>query len=321
MGAASVGSRAIIGSFYNRLETLTMTSWINQISMYFASNQSSEEYKWLGMSPRMREWIGGRHAKGLRDNGLTIINKKYEATLELDVDEMRRDKTGQIMIRLNEMALGTIEHWASLLSLFIDAGEGTTYGNAYDGVPFFSASHSNGDSGTWKNLLTSGDVSALNIASATNPTPTEFSKAIFAVITYLMKNVKDDQGQLFNKTARNWVVTTGSPDIFVPLEQAVSNRVVIDTGGAAYDNPMPQSKFRVSAEFNPELTAFNGFYITRIDSITKPFIRQEEVGVTMSAVGEGSELEFENDVHHYGVKALRNVGYAYPELMTKATFD
>ncbi len=321
MGASTLGSRAIIGTFYNRLEVLTGASWVNALSMYFASNQASEDYKWLGMSPRMREWVGGRHAKGLRENGLTIINKKYEATLELDVDEMRRDKTGQIMIRLDEMAMGTVEHWATLLSLFIDAGEGTTYGNAYDAVPFFSASHSNGDSGTWKNLLTSSEVPALNVSTASAPTPTEFAKAIFAVIAYLMKNVKDDQGQMFNKTARNWAVMVGSPDIYVPLEQATTNRVVIDTGGAAYDNPMPQSKFKVSAEFNPELTSFNGFYITRTDSIVKPFIRQEEVGVKMSAVAEGSELEFENDVHHYGIKALRNVGYGYPELMAKCTFD
>ena len=321
MGASGLGSRGIIGSFYNRLETLSGVSWINLLAMYIATNQGSEEYKWLGMSPRMREWIGGRHAKGLRENGLTIVNKTYEATLELDVDEIRRDKTGQIDIRINELAIGTIEHWATLLSLFIDAGTGTTYGNAYDGIPFFSASHSNGDSGTWKNLLTSSEVSELNIATAATPTPTEFAKAIFGTIAYLMKNIKDDQGQMFNKSARNWLVMTGAPSIYVALEQAVSNRTVIDTGGAAYDNPLPQSKFKVTAEFNPELTSFNGFYISRIDSVVKPFIQQEEMGVQMSAIAEGSELEFESNVHHYGVKALRNVGYGYPELMAKCTFD
>jgi phage major head subunit gpT-like protein len=31
----------------------------------------------------------------------------------------------------------------------------------------------------------------------------------------------------------------------------------------------------------------------------------------MAAIAEGSALEFDNDVHHYGIKAMRNVGYGY----------
>jgi len=72
-------------------------AWINAISNYFTSDQASEEYAWLGMSPVMREWIGGRNAKGFRENNLTIKNKHYEATLEYLVRDLRRDKTGHII--------------------------------------------------------------------------------------------------------------------------------------------------------------------------------------------------------------------------------
>jgi len=31
----------------------------------------------------------------------------------------------------------------------------------------------------------------------------------------------------------------------------------------------------------------------------------------VAAVAEGSELEFDKDIHRYGIKAIRNVGYGY----------
>ena len=36
-----------------------------------------------------------------------------------------------------------------------------------------------------------------------------------------------------------------------------------------------------------------------------------DVNINGAAVAEGSELEFTDNKHHYGVKAIRNVGYGY----------
>src|ERR1051325_10023746 len=122
MSALGLSSRAIIGSFYARLEQNTGASWIPLVSMLFNSDQDSETYKWLGMSPQMREWIGGRNAKGFRENAITIPNLHYEATMEVLLREMRRDKTGQVMVRINELADRTLSHWAKLLSTLIVNG-------------------------------------------------------------------------------------------------------------------------------------------------------------------------------------------------------
>src|SRR4051812_19004368 len=133
MSAQGLSSRAIIGSFYARLEQNPGLEWINGVSMRFQSDQPSETYKWLGQVPQMREWIGGRNPKGFRENGITIENKHYEATLEILVKEMRRDKTGQVMVRVNELADRTNDHWAKLLSTLILNGASTV---CYDGQYF-----------------------------------------------------------------------------------------------------------------------------------------------------------------------------------------
>ena len=87
--------------------------------------RNRKPHKWLGMSPAMREWTGGRQPRGMRASGITIPNKKYESTLEVMMDEIRRDKTGQVMIRVQEQAERANAHWASLLSTLIIAGEST----------------------------------------------------------------------------------------------------------------------------------------------------------------------------------------------------
>ena len=94
MSAIGLSSRAIIGEFYKTLSRDNGAAWIPALSMLFKSDQESETYKWLGQTPAMREWVGGRNAKGFRENGLTIANKHYEATMEALIREVRRDKTG-----------------------------------------------------------------------------------------------------------------------------------------------------------------------------------------------------------------------------------
>jgi len=111
-----ITSKGVIGSFYAALRQDLGMSWIPGLSMLFNSTQETETYKWLGMVPGMREWIGGRQPKGFRENGITITNKKYESTLEVNVDDLRRDKTGQLRVRIAEQARRANAHWASLMS-------------------------------------------------------------------------------------------------------------------------------------------------------------------------------------------------------------
>jgi len=319
MSASVLGSRAIIGEFYNRLQGYVGSSWIPLISMLFNSDQESETYKWLGMVPALREWLGGRQAKGFRDNGLTITNKTFEATLEVLVDELRRDKTGQLMVRIGELATRTGEHWGKLLSTLISNGTGSTSGLCYDGQYFFDSDHSEGDSGTQLNLLTSTQVAALDVTTATAPTPVEASKAILGVIGYMLA-YKDDQGEPMNSGARQFLVMT-SPVLWQFLAPAIYNPLVNGGETNALSGLMASTDFKIDVVANPRLSYTTQFVTFRTDAATKAFIRQEEEGVTVSAVAEGSEEEFKNNRHLYGVKAIRNVGYGYWQYVSHATLS
>src|SRR5687768_17186974 len=97
-----LSSRAIRGMYYARLEADPGMAWIDGVSNSFGSDQGSEVYNFLGQSPAMREWIGGRQPKGFSGQGITIVNKHYEATIEVRKTDARRDKTGQLQARMAE---------------------------------------------------------------------------------------------------------------------------------------------------------------------------------------------------------------------------
>lgn len=299
MGASSLSSRAIIGEFYKTLEQDLGGSWVGGVSRLFNSDQESETYKWLGMAPSMREWIGGRNARGFRENGITIANKKFEATLEVLVDEIRRDKTGQVMTRVRELAERANSHWASLLSTLIIAGESTA---CYDGQYFFDTDHSEGDSGSQSNDITN------DITTTTAPTAGEMQTSIL-LATQAILGFKDDQGEPMNENAREFAVMVPVPYL-AAASAALGATVISQTS----NNIMALGSlggFEYNLAVNPRLTWTTKFAVFRTDGAVSALIRQEEEAIKVNAIAEGSEEEFKNDRHLYGVKASRNVGYGY----------
>ncbi|MEI8350089.1 MAG: Mu-like prophage major head subunit gpT family protein [Candidatus Omnitrophota bacterium] len=315
MDQSGLSSRAIIGKFFEILETSKDTAWPFRVGMEIPSNQESETYKWLGFAPALREWIGGRQAKGLRENGITIKNKKYEATLEIDVDDLRRDKTGQINIRIAELADRVNAHWGSLLSTLIANGGATV---CYDGQYFFDNDHSEGDSGTLSNLLTVSDYGDLNVTTAADPTANEMAKVILKMIQHIY-SLKDDQGEPMNENAKAFMIMVPVNMWAAGLQAASSN--LLSTGTGAIDNPLKNGGFSLDVIANPRLSTTTVLYAFRTDGRAKPFILQNEEDIKVDAISEGSEEEIKNNRHLYCVKTLRNVGYGYWQQAIKATLS
>lgn len=312
MSAQGLGSRAIIGYIIDAMDQPQSGSWVESLSNVFNSDQSSEEYKWLGTSPLLREWVGGRQAKGFRENGFIIRNKTFEATLEVLVDEIRRDKTGQVMMRINQLAERAMDHDARLLSSLILSGEASL---CYDGQFFFDTDHVEGDSGTQDNDL------SLNIGTPDSPTSAEMEGAILDA-TEQMFGFKDDQGEPINGSAREFLVMAPVNHLKA-VAGALGTSVIIE-GGASRNNMIQAvgslGGFNYRMAINPRLTNNDRFYLFRTDGISKPFIRQIEEDLTIAAQAEGSSEEFLNNRHLYGIKKIGNVGFGIWQGAVLTTF-
>lgn len=309
MSLNELSSRAIIGLYYKRLEQKTGMEWIEVISNYFTSDQESETYKWLGQVPVMREWIGGRQAKGFSSNGLTIENKHFEGTLEIATKDLRRDKTNQIKARINEFADRTNSHWAQILSKLIINGESTV---CYDGQYYFDTDHQEGKSGVQSNNLQVNLTDLIDIidggkvGAAISPSEAAIRLVILKAIQQIL-SFKDDQGEAMNENASQFLVVVPTSLWHV----AKTAMAVPLTVGGSTNAIKVLNELNISIAQNPRLNWTDKLAVFRTDSAIKPFIRQEEEGVKLKAIAEGSELEFKEDKHWYGVDTWRNVGYGY----------
>ncbi|MCG8434460.1 MAG: Mu-like prophage major head subunit gpT family protein [Gammaproteobacteria bacterium] len=307
MSAQGLGSRAIIGRMWLRLEQ-GAAGWVNRLSMEIDSDQESETHKWLGMSPQMREWIGGRLVHGLREFGVTIENKDFEATIEILTKEIRRDKTGQIMIRVDNLADRVNSHGAKLLTELVVAGESSV---CYDGQFFFDTDHAEGSSGTQSNDITT-DISALPIPADEQGSPTVPSSKVMrsAILRSVqqMYGFKDDQGEPMNEGASEFLIMVPTP--FWEASVTAVNLPTLNNESNLIPN-LPGLSFSVLP--NPRLPWTDKFATFRADMSdgVKPFIKQEEQPLNVSAQAENSPEEFYNKRHVYGVDWIGNYGYGF----------
>ena len=285
-------TKGLRSEFFNRFDAVT--THFQDLTTRIESNSDRETYKWLGTVPRMREWGTGRKAQGLRTESYSVENLKYEATLEIDRDEIADDQTGQIRLRIAELADRAASHKDYQTSQLLINGESAGF-NSYDGVSFFNDAHVSGASGSQDNKLT---------ASATSPdapTTAEFKIALASAISQML-SFKDDQGQPMSITASGLVCIVPTTMFFSALE-AVNATLVQNTSNVL------QGVARVIAL--PWLTDASKWYLLKTDGVIRPLIFQDREPIEFSALTEDSDEGFRREKFLYGVRARYRLTYGY----------
>ena len=285
-------TRGLRSEFFQRFEAAT--THYQELATRIQSSSESETYKWLGSVPRMREWGTGRVARGLGTESYSVENLKYESTLEVDRDEISDDKTGQIRIRIGELAVRAATHKDYLISQLLINGESSGF-NSYDGVSFFNDAHVSGSSGSQDNMLTS------TADDPDNPTTDEFKAALKDAIGTLM-GFKDDQGDPMSISATGLVCVVPTTMYLTALE-AVSATIVSSTSNVV------EGGARIIAF--PWLTNQSKWYLLKTDGVIRSFIFQDREPVEFTALTEESDEGFRREKFLYGVRARYCIAYGY----------
>ena len=115
----------------------------------------------------------------------------------------------------------------------------------------------------------------------------------------------DDQGEPLNETASNFLV-------WVPTTYGRAARTAVGANlHYAEDNPLRFGNFTVDVVATPRNTETDALHVFRTDGERRSVVRMEREMLNTSAVAEGSELEFNERKHRYGVDAVRGVGYGH----------
>jgi hypothetical protein len=143
-------------------------------------------------------------------------------------------------------------------------------------------------------------------------TATEAANIINETLSYMM-TLTDDQGEPVNQEQGGHVVIVVTK---VNHRTAFELAITLNNLNQSTDNPVNVSRrkgFTFEVVYAPgRLTAANTvkFFMGQPGSVYSALILQDELGgVQTQLVGAGSEEEFWNDRHVFGVKAIRGVGY------------
>jgi phage major head subunit gpT-like protein len=294
-------TKGLRSEFFDRLEA-TQTNY-QDLTSRIQSNSDSETYRWLGSVPRMREWGTGRVARGLRTESYSVENLKYEATIEVDRDEISDDKTGQIRVRVGELAQRAATHKDFLIAQLLINGETSGF-NSYDGVPFFSGDHESGESGAQNNKLTA-DANDPDM-----PTTEEFKSAMRMAIAAVLA-FKDDRGEPLSLSTSGLVCVVPTAMYLTALE-AVNSTIVNNTSNVL------QGAARIIAF--PWLSDASKWYLLKTDGVVRPLIFQDREPVEFTALSEDSDEGFRREKFLYGVRARYRITYGYWQYAARVNF-
>jgi phage major head subunit gpT-like protein len=107
-------------------------------AMTVPSGGRENHYPWLGVAPKLREWLGDRVVKNLEAHDYSIVNRKYETTVAVKREDIDDDLTGTMRPVFERMGQSAAQHPDELVYAQLISG-GTELG--YDGQPFFDATH------------------------------------------------------------------------------------------------------------------------------------------------------------------------------------
>lgn len=264
--------------------------------METVSTSNKEGYGWLGQSPSLTEWTDERKLKALGEFEYEIPNKDYEATLSVDRNAIDDDQLGNVKVRIDDLARKARIHPRKL---FIEALEAGDTEICYDGQPFFSASHEEGESGVQSNLQT-GTGTTLALLKA------DIDKAEAELLSF-----KDDTGEPWNE---------GEVKIGIVCHPKLKRMFEELNTLGQINNSDNGMKGRISQiTYSSRLSDENDYYLADISEGMKPVIMQKRQDPVFRALEGESDGGFMRKQYLYGIDYRVGFGYGLWQKMIKIT--
>lgn len=281
MGLQSSLAKGLLTNFFEGFNG-TEVAW-DKVATKVPSTARSETYGWIGSIPRMRQMNGERVPKKLAEYSYTIVNKEFEASIEVDHADLKDEQTGQYGVLARSIGEAAKSYPDELVfQTLIPNGDSTL---CYDGQYFFDTDHPIGELGTTQsNKLTSAlDATAFNTARS------------------MLRTMQDDFGRpSFNNNADLLLVVPPA------LESTAQTILEADFNSSGATNIYKGNARILVCNW---LTDTNNWYLLNTAGTIKPFIVQEREFIPFEALEDGSEPNFMRKKNYYGTYWRGNAGY------------
>lgn len=289
----SIGSAFIsIKTLFNNAFAAAPSVW-QKIAMRVPSTTGQNDYAWLSKFPKMRRWIGDKNVKALEASSYTVKNEDFEATVEVDRNDIEDDNLGIY----NPQAQMAGESAAQLPDeLIFEVVNGGFVKTCFDGQYFFDVDHKVKNADGVEESVSNKGTKALSIATQAA------ARDSYGAARTAMRKFKDDEGRPLNITPNVLLVP--------PALEDVANALM--TADRLEDGKANPYKGTAEVVCDARLISDTAWFLLDTTKPIKPFIYQErKAPVFVNQVDMASDDVFNRRKYKFGAEARAAAGYGF----------
>ena len=265
-------------------------------TMLVPSGSGQNDYTWLSRFPKMRKWLGDKVLKSLAAFKYTVVNDDWEATVEVDRNDVEDDSLGIYGPQAQEAGFS-----AKQLPDEIDADlKNDAFENeCYDGQYFYDSDHD----------VAGASVSNLGTA-ALSAASTALAAASYGAARLAIMSFTDDE-------ERPLALIPDLLEVGPALE--TTGKLLLENEKLTDESPNPY-KGTATLLVNPRITSTTQWMLHVTNRPVKPFIYQErKKPVFVQQTTPDSDSVFMRKKFRFGAEARAAGGYGLWQLSYGST--
>jgi phage major head subunit gpT-like protein len=280
---------------FNKAFEAAPSLW-EKTTMKVPSGSGQNDYTWLSRFPKMIKWLGSKTIKALEAFSYTVVNDDYEATVEVDRNDIDDDSLGMYAPQAQEAGFSSKQ-----LPDEIDAElKNDSFTNlCFDGQYFYDTDHSVAGSS-----VSNKGTAALSAANKAG-VAASYGAARLAIMSFT-----DDEERPLGLI----------PDLLeVPPALEATGKLICNNPKLEDDKPNP---YYGTAELlvNPRLTSSTAWFLHVTSRPLKPFIYQErKAPVFVQQTSPDSDDVYMRKKFKFGAEARAAGGYGLWQLSYGST--
>ncbi len=255
-------------------------------TMKVPSGSSQNDYTWLSRFPKMRKWLGDKVLKTLEAFKYTIVNDDFEATVEVDRNDIEDDNIGIYGPQAQEAGYSSKQLPDELDA---DLKNDAFTNECYDGQYFYDTDHDVAGSS-----VSNHGTAALSVANAAGAAAS-YGAARLAIMSF-----KDDEG-------RPLALVPDLLEVGPALE--ATGKILLENEKLTDESPNP---YRGTATLlvNPRITSATQWMLHVTNRPLKPFVYQErKAPVFVQQTTPEADNVFMRKKFRFGAEARAAGGY------------
>jgi len=245
-------------------------------------------YAWLERFPRMQKWIGEKNAKALAAHGYTVVNDDWEATVEVDRNDIEDDQLGLYAPQAQNAGFSAKQLPDEIVIDLVNHGFANP---CYDGQSFFSNAHVVAGKAV-------SNYSNLPLSIAGQPA----AMKTYGAVRTAMRKITDEEGRPLNINPNVLLVPPALEDVANAL---MTNERLND----GMPNPY---KGTATVVVDARLTSDTAWFLLDTTKPIKPLIYQErKAPVFVQQIDPSSDNVFDRKKFKFGAEARAAGGYGF----------